>query len=335
MQLVNFTREVAGDLDLTLQVVHAETRSDSKRAIKAVLRNPIKPDYLIHHHQTLFGESILRDLEAAGVKSYMVNAPITPDERDLIGFPRGKFSHWLGHMTPDDRSAGFYLADLLIEQARLNPSQSFALNRSGKVELLGIGGTLRSGAGNNRKHGLTARVAGKQKVELKRVIHTKWHGSGDAVTALLRTYPEVSAIWAASDYLAIEAADAARALGYIPGKNIFIGGIDGSIYGIEGIQQGHISATFGGHFMEAGWALILLYDYHHGRDFAEEPGLTIQRPLTLITPDNVGRYTEVFSGNNWKKVDYSLFSKVRNPDLLNYDFSVERVMSEYYSGANK
>ena len=43
-----------------------------------------------------------------------------------------------------------------------------------------------------------------------------------------------------------------------------------------------------GHFITGAWTLVMIYDYHHGRDFADE-GLELERPMfaeftPLLTP---------------------------------------------------
>ena len=44
------------------------------------------------------------------------------------------------------------------------------------------------------------------------------------------------------------------------------------------LRSGRLAALAGGHFMSGAWVLVMLYDYHHGHDFADE-SLQLVRPM--------------------------------------------------------
>ena len=44
------------------------------------------------------------------------------------------------------------------------------------------------------------------------------------------------------------------------------------------MRTGELSALAGGHFMAGAWALVMLYDYAHGVDFASE-GLELRTSI--------------------------------------------------------
>lgn len=144
-------------------------------------------------------------------------------------------------------------------------------------------------------------------------------------TALMKRYPQTRVLWAASDAMALSMADAARAQGRTPGKDIFIGGIDWSDAGLAAVQQGDLVASLGGHFMEGGWVMVLLHDYHHGLDFSASLGSTIRSDMQIINKKNVLAYRKNFGGKNWDSIDFRKFSRVLNPGLKKYDFSLKAV----------
>jgi hypothetical protein len=81
----------------------------------------------------------------------------------------------------------------------------------------------------------------------------------------------------------------------------------------------------GGHFITSAWALVMLYDYHRGRDFADE-GFELRRPIFVeITPELAERYFERFSGG-FDTVDFGRYSKVKNPQLTRYNFGFARLL---------
>jgi len=104
--------------------------------------------------------------------------------------------------------------------------------------------------------------------------------------------------------------------------------MDWTFEGIQAVKKGNLHVSLGGHFMEGGWSLILINDYHHGIDFMEELGTTINLPLMAITQKNASKYLEAFTKDNWKNIDFKSYSKHYNPSLKKYNFTIERIFRE-------
>ena len=89
--------------------------------------------------------------------------------------------------------------------------------------------------------------------------------------------------------------------------------------------SGRLAALAGGHFMAGAWSLVLLHDYHHGRDFADE-GLELDRPMfALFDKAQAEGYLQRF-GAGIGTIDFRPHSKVHNPRLKRYDFRFEAVL---------
>ena len=72
----------------------------------------------------------------------------------------------------------------------------------------------------------------------------------------------------------------------------------------------------------------MLYDYHHGKDFADE-GLEQNRSMfILFTPEEARRFQQLFGAQNFDKVDFKKFSKFLNPAIKKYDFSFRKLLTE-------
>ncbi len=115
-------------------------------------------------------------------------------------------------------------------------------------------------------------------------------------------------------------------LGRTPGKDIFIGGCGWYVPAIEMVREGTLTVTVGGHFMEAGWVMVLLHDYHHGKDFMSD---TVETAMYPIDKSNVEKYMKIFGKQEWNKIDFRKFSKVRNKSLDKYDFSLQTVLQQF------
>jgi hypothetical protein len=95
---------------------------------------------------------------------------------------------------------------------------------------------------------------------------------------------------------------------------------------LEAVKSGRLTALAGGHFITGAWALVMIYDYHHGRDFAQE-GLELERPMFAeLTPQLADRYIERFSGG-FGAIDFLRYSKARNPKLKSYDFGFAQLLN--------
>ncbi|VUD64346.1 Ribose import binding protein RbsB [Thalassocella blandensis] len=320
-----FAKTVAGDLGLDLESIHAEHRLVAQHAMEDVIERKNKPEYLIMQYYTGTSARLLKDLDYAGIKSFVINTDSPKEEKRVIGKPRQFIPNWLGHMYPDD----FYIGQ---EQAE----QLIALAKDGDktVEMIGIGGAPRTTAGTLRNEGARFAASNNPKVKLNRMVFTQWqeHEGEQAAFNLLKQYPETRIIWTGSDNIAAGAIKAALQLGYKPGENIFVGGVDCSANGLELIKQGHLSLSLCGHFLEVGWAIITLFDYYHGIDFKEDLGTVINLPVHAITQLNWRKYEGLVCDSDWQHVNFKHFSKYYNKALTQYDFGMESLRRESEKG---
>lgn len=87
-----------------------------------------------------------------------------------------------------------------------------------------------------------------------------------------------------------------------------------------------MTALAGGHFIAGAFGLVMLYDYHHGRDFIDE-GLELNRPMFILLNKEEARHFQMLFGQmNFDKVNFRKFSKVLNPLLKKYDFSFRQLL---------
>jgi ABC-type sugar transport system substrate-binding protein len=127
--------------------------------------------------------------------------------------------------------------------------------------------------------------------------------------------------------MSIGIAEGAQEQNLLPGQDIFTGGVDWTKEGVDAVKSGIMTATMGGHFMEGGWAVVLLYDYFHGADFAEE-SVDMRSPMVALTKENIDAYIR-FSQSDWEQIDFTKFSKKLNPKLKKYNFSLDAVLDQF------
>ena len=323
-RVTSFMQAAANDLGIQLNVHYGnKNRFQVTKFAKESVQSSSKPDYLIYLYQRRQGIQILSAAEVAKVRSFIFNTDIPFDERSVVKEPREKFSYWIGHMFPDDVQAGYDLAIKLIEESRKNAK----LGEDGNIQVVGVSGSRDSSAALDRNEGIKKALKNYTDVKLHQIVYANWDGriAAQLVNGLLNRYPKTTVIWTASDGIALGVIEGLKKYGKIAGRDVFTGGIDWTTAGIKAIQEGGLVASLGGHFMEGGWILVLLYDYHHGIDFISS-GKTIRSGMQIISKENIQFYLQWLGENNWEDLDFRRFSKVFNPKLKKYDFRLESLL---------
>ncbi len=319
-------KAAAADLNIDLKVVYASTPSSINRfrhieLVREEARSENKPDYLITHFRKGMAQTLLDITEEAGLKTFIFNTNADENERNVIGTPRGQYKSWIGHMYPDDVQAGYdMMRDLISEAERKDVHGA-----DGKVEIIVLSGNQHSVAAINRNIGLKKAVEETGQT-LHRILFARWQPdiAKDMTVKALERYPNTGIVWSANDNMIV------GAMGVIGAhnQNILSGGMDWTTAGLKAIEDGKLTVSYGGHFMEAAWAMVMIYDHFHGQDFFDEKTPQITSFLKRIDRNNVGPYLHHFGDQNWDKVDFSRFSKVLNKDVTSYDFSLEALLHQ-------
>jgi ABC-type sugar transport system substrate-binding protein len=319
-QVTGFMQAVARDLGVQLDVRYANNNryAAAGLAIEALRLRP-RPDCLVYIYQVDQGLDILSAAEKAKVYSFVLNTDVNADDRPLVGRPREKFKYWIGHMLPDDVAAGRELATQLVDAAKARGR----IGKDGRIHAVALYGGRDSSAAIDRGEGLHQALQSRPDVTLHEAVYSNWDRqlANYHTKALLKRYRDVSVIWAASDSMALGALDSIEALGRKGGSDILLGGIDWTSDGIRAVQEGKLFATLGGHFMDGGWALVTIYDFVRGIDFASA-GTTIRSRMQLITQENVQMLSPPLVHQQWNAYDFRQLSKAYNPQLHDYDFSL-------------
>ncbi|MEQ5816188.1 ABC transporter substrate-binding protein [Marinobacter sp. NFXS11] len=309
-QLVaGFMEAVAEDLEVDLEVQYDREshRFSYLRMAKDVLAREEKPDYLLFMCKENVTESMLRLADGAGVKAFTFNTDVPDGARARIGTPRTVLSGWLGHLSPDNIAAGRTLVTLLGKQA-----EQSGLASGPSIPMVALSGTRDSSAGKDRDGGMLA-AAVQQRSQLLQLVYANWSGelAREKTEVLLERYPETVSIWSASDGMALGAIEAARHAGRIPGLDLLVGSVDWQPEALDKIRSGELLVSLGRHFMGGGLALLLLHDYHHGRDFGDmSPDYVFRYKLEPATRDNVEWVQRIMDPKNWSAIDFRRFSRV-------------------------
>lgn len=311
----------AQQLGITLEVLYAQR--DHTRMLdlaRQVARRGRKPDYLIVVNEKQTGAAMLGLAEAARIKTLLAFSTLEGEQAVEFGVPRARYRHWLGSITPNAADAGRLTARELLRQAL----RQKVLGRDGKVHMALIGGDKVTPTGTQRLRGALAAVSDQRSVVLEQVVHANWDRARarEQMQALLLRYPRLDAVWVASDLMAYGAMEAAEAAGRTPGKDLLFSAVNNSPEVLRARVQGRISALAGGHFTAGAFGLVMLHDYHHGKDFAQH-ALEIEAPLfALLDVDLAQRFLERFGDEDFSSLDFRRFSRHLDPRKAKYAFGL-------------
>lgn len=327
-QLVCTTmRAAAAELGIDVDIRDSNHSRDKAIAIARdfLARRP-PPDFLIATNDVEAGGEVVKLADAAHVKTILLNN----DLDESYGEPRTKYHDWLGSIVPNHEGAGYGIATAILTEAAERLT-----NRP--LKILALTGDATTEASNERVRGLKRGVEvmsgllGPNSVQLVGVRYLDWSAetAEASVREFLRSGPHIDALWAANDPMALGAIAALKAAGYRPGRDVMVGGLNWSQQAIDRVLNHEMVVTYGGHFLLGAWAMVVLRDYKDGRDFAEEdtrlhfPMGAFDLPVARRFP-NIGKV-------DWSRVDFTRFSKTRNPALARYNFSPDAVLGQFES----
>ena len=242
---------------------------------------------VITNDNAVAGE-LLKMLDGAGVKTFFAYSSIPRDQRGDIGAPRARYKGWLGSLEPKAEDAGYLTARALIASG----ARCGQFRPDGKFHLVAIAGDRTTPSVDPPQPRHEPRRRGGRDVVLDQDVYAAWTREKAAEQAewLFQRYPHARLVWAANDLMAFGAMQAWEKRGGKPGKDAWFSGVNTSTEAMDAIKSGRLTALAGGHFITGAWAVVMLYDYPHGRDFKDE-GLELDRTMfTLFDAASAERF---------------------------------------------
>ena len=316
---ISFMQSAADDLDIELQIIYSKGNTFSyKRDGLKIINEMDTSTYLLSGYVPGATKIHLKAASQRGINYFIFNMATPDSDKTEVDKPRGKYSNWIGHMWPDDVAAGYVMAEVLVNEASKNQPEDNTDN-----QIIGLSAHYDEYTAYYRNEGLNNFVNSHNDTILNGLSFTQWNEDlAEKITRdFLAKFPRTNIIWAAGDVLALRALQVVEELNRKPGKDIFVGGSNWTVAGLEAVAKGKLVTSLGGHFMEGGWALILIHDYHHGIDFADDVSTEIPTKLKPANTNNVNQILDAIVNERWKKIDFRQFSKHYDKSLKKYDFS--------------
>ncbi|MCG7550534.1 ABC transporter substrate-binding protein [Pseudoalteromonas sp. Of7M-16] len=303
--VTNLVIETAKDLNVRLDVEYAGAnrihQSDLMKEISARKSKPVGVIFMPYDGSILKSFQALESAKIPFVTLEQVyNRSLFPD----LGYPMEKYTYWLGEYTYDNYGAATKLTQYLIDRA------NSTLKAPKNLYAVGFGGDFYQSS-INRLNGFTTTTQLNENVTLNHVLPANWQRgkAKQLFKGVHSKYGETHIVFCASDLMALGVIEGAKELGLTSNKQIFIGGFDWMPEALKAIENKTLTASMGGHFIQASMALIDFYDHLHGVEIYSKGDKSARVPMYIVHENNIDIYLPLFDPKAAGIADFSKFSR--------------------------
>lgn len=327
---VNFAKAVADAFSLNLTVHYIPARYRDRFGIVKYIEGYLKkrnnsPDLVMSAFYLGSEDKLLTLLDKKSIPFFSLNSYISTAQYKVLGKPREKFTHWIGHIAPNDIKAGKQLMQALLKiyRQRNHCDQTVC-----GAKIFGFTGLPYAAVSQQRVKGVEEAVAIDRTSDLYNNVAGNWRKRVvlEKMAIVLQRHKDIDVFWAASDNMAWGIVEAMQL--HPNARQSLIGSFDWSPDTIPMIKGDKIQISLGGHFLEAGLALILYYDYLNGIDFSAENGPIIESQMSELTLKNIKQLGPFLIKPIWKKNVLFGYSKFNNPNRTHYLFDPNDIISQ-------
>lgn len=263
-----FSETVAAVLGFELVTINANNSSEAmNKGIEELIARGVDGLIFVPYFGT--GPKGIAAADAAGIPVMCVDT--LPGDKIK---PGGEFKNYIGVVGPDDETAGYEMADAL--------SKTLVAGKDGKKKIIAIEGTPGTSVAINRIKGLHRYISEGGDLTLlgDGVGNFIASDSQKATEHLIRDYPDFQGVWTANGATATGALAALKIVGKKPGQDIKVVTMDLNPDNVLLVASGEIEFDTGGHWLQGGFASIIMYDWLNGI----EPSLANRTRVIKLLP---------------------------------------------------
>lgn len=267
------------------------------------------PDYAVIVNEKQSALQMMRTLARTPAKLLLIHNDLTAEQRREAGSERERLRQWIGTVTTNEVHAHARLAAELCRQ--LGDREPL---------VVGITGDRSTPVSLERAQGVSDYIARLGRGRVLQLAFSDWSQADaeDKARVLLARYPETNIIWAANDSMALGALRAVKALG----APVLVGGTGAWPDALASLAEGGLAASVGSHFFIGAWAMVLLNDYHRGRDFATAGGPSQKLDyMVVVNRGNAANYDRAVYQRT-EAFDFRAYSRTLRPGIKRYDFNL-------------
>ena len=315
-QLVSrFMTATAERFGMQLEVLYAERdHLLMLRQAESVAARSDPPDYVVIVNEKMAAAQMLRTLSRSPAKVLLIHNDLTDAQRAATGNERGAIANWIGTITADAARGSFRLMDYLCR-----------VNGDGPARVIGITGDPITPVSKERAQGVAEALARRPQDRIEQLVYGDWSFADgrEKALVLLARYPDANIVWAANDTMTLGALAAVEAK-HAPA---IVGGLGALPEAVATVISGKLAAIVAGDQFIGACAMVVLYDYHHGVDFADVGGPRLKLDyLKVLYGENAARYYEI-AFKRRSAPDFSGYSRYRLRRAGQYDFDLQPLLN--------
>ena len=296
---VAFMKQGADELGVDLTVLNADNKPDQ---MASQLEDLVakKVDGIIFTAYWNLGKKGLDDAKAANIPVIITDAYISDLKPQDPAYP-----NYLAFVGPSDESAGFQMAEALVAAT--------PAGADGKKHIAVVDGTPGTSVAIDRHAGLERSLKAHPDVVVDGTVNGNFvrDTSQTAFESLYQGNPGIKGVWCANGGTATGVMTAIKNAGKVPGKDIMVVAMDLNPENVTAVKNGELLFDIGGHWLQGGFAEVMMYDYLHGLPIPADQA-NVKLELLPLTRDKVAQFEKDFP-NGVPAYSFKEHSRVYTP----------------------
>lgn len=305
---VEFMQQGADALGVELVVLNADNSPDTMASnIEDLIARGV--DGIIHVPYWNTGIKVLSEALPANIPVIMTDVYLSDIEPQSEQFP-----NYLAFVGPSDEAAGYAMAQTLF--AAMEP------NADGEKVVGVVDGTPGTSVAIDRRKGFDAALAENADVRLAGAVNGNFvrDESQAAFESLYQGNPDITGVWAANGGTATGVMAAIMNADKVPGEDVLVVAMDLNPENVDAVEAGQLLFDIGGHWLQGGFALVMMYDYLNGLEIPADQA-NVKLDLLPLTIDTVEQFRADFP-EGVPEYDFQEHSRVFNPDAAAATFEL-------------
>ncbi len=304
-----FMKQGADELGIDLTILNADNKPDQMASqLEDLVAKEV--DGIIFTAYWNLGKKGLDDAKAANIPVIITDAYISDLNPQDAAAP-----NYLAFVGPSDESAGFQMAEALIAAT--------TAGADGKKHIAVVDGTPGTSVAIDRHAGLDRSLKAHTDVVVDGTINGNFvrDTSQTAFESLYQGNPEIKGVWCANGGTATGVMTAIKNAGKAPGTDIMVVAMDLNPENVTAVKSGELLFDIGGHWLQGGFALVMMYDYLNGLPITAEQA-NVKLELLPLTKDKVAQFEKDFP-NGVPAYSFKEHSRVYTPSALPATFELK------------
>jgi simple sugar transport system substrate-binding protein len=305
---VNFMKEGANQLGVDLIVLNADNKPDKMLSSLEDLAAQ-KVDGIIF---TPYWATAAPGLTMA--KNADIPVILTDSYPDFSP-QTARFPNYIAFIGPSDEEAGYQMALKLF--------QAVPAGANGKKVIGVVNGTSGTSVAIDRRKGLARALKEHPEVVVAGEVDGNFvrDTSQTVFESLYQGHPDIKGVWAANGGTATGVMAALKNAGKQPGKDVYVVAMDLNPENVEAVKNGELLFDIGGHWLQGGFALVMLFDQIKGKPVSRQND-TIKLRLLPLTREQVPLFEKDFP-NGVPHYDFRQHSRFYTPNAPAASFEMK------------